>query len=54
MNPSSAIRLGKQTGADLILYGQIVKKGTGFQLVTTMLDLHSGELLFTDRQTFKN
>lgn len=54
MNPSSAIRLGKQTGADLILYGQIVKKGAGFQLVTTMLDLHSGELLFTDRQAFRN
>lgn len=54
LNPSSAIRLGKQTGADLILYGQVVKKGTSYQLVMTMLDLRSGELLFTDRQSFKN
>ena len=55
LNPSTAVQLGKQTGADLILYGNVsrVKKSRTYQLTTNMMDLKSGELLFTDKQSVR-
>ncbi len=55
MNPSTAVQLGKQTGADLILYGSLgrIKKSNTYQLTTHMMDLKSGELLFTDKQSLR-
>ena len=55
LNPSTAVQLGKQTGADLILYGNVsrVKKSRTYQLTTSMMDLRSGELLFTDKQSVR-
>lgn len=55
MNPSTAVQLGKQTGAELILYGSLgwVKKSKTYQLTTHMMDLKSGELLFTDKQSLR-
>lgn len=49
-NPSTAVRLGKQTGADWILYGHIVKKKSQYELEMEMLDLKSSEILFSDKQ----
>jgi len=53
MNPSTAVQLGKQTGADLMLYGNVsrTKKSQIYQLNVSMMDLKSGELLFTDKQS---
>lgn len=55
LNPSTAVQLGKQTGADFILYGNVsrVKKSRTYQLTTNMMDLKSGELLFTDKQAVR-
>lgn len=55
LNPSTAVQLGKQTGADLMLYGNVsrVKKSRTYQLTTSMMDLRSGELLFTDKQSVR-
>lgn len=55
LNPSTAVQLGKQTGADLMLYGNVsrVKKSRTYQLTTNMMDLKSGELLFTDKQSVR-
>jgi len=55
LNPSTAVQLGKQTGADLILYGNVsrVKKSRTYQLTTNMMELKSGELLFTDKQSVR-
>jgi uncharacterized protein (TIGR02722 family) len=55
LNPSTAVQLGKQTGADLMLYGNVsrVKKSRTYQLTTNMMDLKSGELLFTDKQSIR-
>ncbi|WP_024872686.1 hypothetical protein [Tolumonas lignilytica] len=52
MNPSIAVQLGRQTGADLMLYGAVthLKKSNTYQLTTHMMNLKSGELLFTDKQ----
>lgn len=49
-NPSTAVRLGKQTGADWILYGHIVKKKSQYQLEMEMLDLKTSEILFSDKE----
>lgn len=55
MNPSTAVQLGKQTGADLMLYGHVsrIKKSQTYQLNVSMMDLKSGELLFTDKQSVR-
>lgn len=55
MNPSTAVQLGKQTGANLMLYGNVsrIKKSQTYQLSVSMMDLKSGELLFTDKQSVR-
>ncbi len=55
MNPSTAVQLGKQTGADLILYGNVsrIKKSNTYQLTTHLMELKSGELLFSDKQSVR-
>ena len=55
MNPSTAVQLGRQTGADLILYGTVsrVKKSNTYQLTTQLMELTSGELLFSDKQSVR-
>jgi uncharacterized protein (TIGR02722 family) len=53
LNPSTAVQLGKQTGATMMLYGHVsrIKKSKTYQLTTNMMDLKSGELLFSDKQS---
>jgi penicillin-binding protein activator len=53
LNPSTAVQLGKQTGAEFMLYGHVsrVKKSNTYQMTTNMMDLKSGELLFSDKQS---
>lgn len=55
MNPSTAVQLGRQTGADLILYGTVsrVQKSNTYQLTTHLMELKSGELLFSDKQSLR-
>ena len=55
MNPSTAVQLGRQTGADLILYGTLsrIRKSNTYQLTTHMMELKSGELLFSDKQSLR-
>lgn len=45
-NPASLVRLGRQTGANYMLYGDLVSEGTGYRLAMTLMDLKSGELLW--------
>lgn len=55
MNPSTAVQLGRQTGADMILYGTLsrIRKSNTYQLTTHMMELKSGELLFSDKQSLR-
>ncbi len=55
MNPSTAVQLGRQTGADLILYGTVsrISKSNTYQLTTHLMELKSGELLFSDKQSLR-
>ena len=46
MNPASLVRLGRQTGAGYMLYGDLVSEGSRYRLAMSLMDLHSGELLW--------
>ena len=47
MNPASLVRLGRQTGAGYLLYGDLAAEGSRYRLAMTLMDLHSGELLWS-------
>ena len=47
MNPASLVRLGRQTGASYMLYGDLVAEGSRYRLSMTLMELHSGELLWS-------
>ncbi|MGY6039245.1 penicillin-binding protein activator LpoB [Aeromonas sp. AE23HZ002T15] len=46
MNPASLVRLGRQTGANYMLYGDLVSEGSRYSLAMSLMDLKSGELLW--------
>ncbi|MFM4923671.1 penicillin-binding protein activator LpoB [Aeromonas dhakensis] len=47
MNPASLVRLGRQTGAGYMLYGDLVAEGSRYRLSITLMELRSGELLWS-------
>ncbi|TNH94504.1 penicillin-binding protein activator LpoB [Aeromonas sobria] len=47
MNPASLVRLGRQTGARYMLYGDLVAEGSRYRLSMTLMELRSGELLWS-------
>ena len=47
MNPASLVRLGRQTGAGYMLYGELVAEGSRYRLSMTLMELRSGELLWS-------
>lgn len=47
MNPASLVRLGRQTGASYMLYGDLVAEGSRYRLSMTLMELRSGELLWS-------
>ena len=61
VNPAAMVRLGKQTGAQYMLYGNlasIVKdngkvKDVFYQLTMNLMDLKSGELVWADQQEIR-
>jgi uncharacterized protein (TIGR02722 family) len=55
LNPSVAVQVGKQTGADLMVYGTVSysTKRHLYYLVTHLMDLKSGELLIRDSQSLR-
>ncbi|MFQ2246662.1 penicillin-binding protein activator LpoB [Aeromonas enteropelogenes] len=46
VNPASLVRLGRQTGAGYMLYGDLVQQGGRYRLAMSLMDLRSGELLW--------
>ncbi|WP_429101279.1 penicillin-binding protein activator LpoB [Aeromonas rivipollensis] len=46
MNPASLVRLGRQTGAGYMLYGDLVSEGSRYRLAMSLMDLKSGELIW--------
>ena len=46
MNPASLVRLGRQTGAGYMLYGDLLSEGGRYRLAMSLMDLKSGELLW--------
>ncbi|MGL4205986.1 MAG: penicillin-binding protein activator LpoB [Aeromonadaceae bacterium] len=61
VDPAAMVRLGKQTGAQYMLYGNlasIVKdngkvKDVFYQLTMNLMDLQSGELVWADQQEIR-
>ena len=61
VDPASMVRMGKQTGAQYMLYGNlasIVKdngkvKDVFYQLTMNLMDLKSGELVWADQQEIR-
>lgn len=61
VNPAAMVRLGKQTGAQYMLYGNlasIVKdngkvKDVFYQLTMNLMELESGELVWADQQEIR-
>ena len=51
MNPASLVRLGRQTGANYMLYGDLVSEGSRYRLAMSLMDLKSGELLWNGSRT---
>ncbi|HDX8356075.1 TPA: penicillin-binding protein activator LpoB [Aeromonas dhakensis] len=47
MNPASLVRLGRQTSAGYMLYGDLVAEGSRYRLSMTLMELRSGELLWS-------
>lgn len=47
MNPASLVRLGRQTGAGYMLYGDLVAEGSRYRMSMTLMELRSGELLWS-------
>lgn len=47
MNPASLVRLGRQTGAGYMLYGDLLSEGSRYRLAMSLMDLKSGELLWS-------
>ncbi|KUE79145.1 penicillin-binding protein activator LpoB [Aeromonas schubertii] len=46
MNPASLVRLGRQTGAGFMLYGDLARDAGHYRLTMSLMDLRSGELLW--------
>mgnify|MGYP002149698672 CR=1 FL=1 len=61
VDPASMVRLGKQTGAQYMLYGNLasIVKSNGkvkdvfYQLTMNLMDLRSGELVWADQQEIR-
>ena len=51
MNPASLVRLGRQTGASYMLYGDLLSEGGRYRLAMSLMDLKSGELLWNESRT---
>ena len=51
MNPASLVRLGRQTGAGYMLYGDLVSEGGRYRLAMSLMDLKSGELLWSGNRS---
>ncbi|MFM4704049.1 penicillin-binding protein activator LpoB [Aeromonas bivalvium] len=51
MNPASLVRLGRQTGAGYMLYGDLFAEGGRYRLAMSLMDLHSGELLWSESRS---
>ncbi|MOA60699.1 Penicillin-binding protein activator LpoB [compost metagenome] len=51
MNPASLVRLGRQTGAGYMLYGDLVSEGSRYRLAMSLMDLKSGELLWSGNRS---
>lgn len=50
-DPAAMVRLGKQTGARYMVYGSFARShGQEYQMNMTLMDLRSGELLWSDKQ----
>jgi len=47
INPASLVRLGRQSGAGYILYGDLVAEGSRYRLSMSLMELRSGELLWS-------
>ncbi|AEY01581.1 hypothetical protein GU3_09125 [Oceanimonas sp. GK1] len=45
---ASLVRLGKQSGADYLLSGSLHRAGSGFSLRAQLMELASGEVLWSD------
>lgn len=45
---AALVRLGKQSGADYLLSGNLSRAGSGFRLQAQLMDLSSGEVLWSD------
>ena len=43
---ASLVRLGRQTGAGYMLYGDLLSEGGRYRLAMSLMDLKSGELLW--------
>jgi len=59
VDPAAMVRLGKQTGAQYMLYGNlssIVGKdgGSYYRMSLTLMELKSGELVWSDRQAIRS
>jgi len=59
VDPAAMVRLGKQTGAHYMLYGNlssIVGKdgGSYYRMSLTLMELKSGELVWSDRQAIRS
>ncbi|MGE6109691.1 penicillin-binding protein activator LpoB [Aeromonas sobria] len=51
MNPASLVRLGRQTGAGYMLYGDLFAEGGRYRLAMSLMDLKSGELLWSESRS---
>lgn len=51
MNPASLVRLGRQTGAGYMLYGDLLSEGSRYRLAMSLMDLKSGELLWSGNRS---
>ena len=51
MNPASLVRLGRQTGAGYMLYGDLLSEGGRYRLAMSLMDLKSGELLWSGNRS---
>lgn len=47
VNPASLVRLGRQTGAGYMLYGDLGEAAGRYQLAMSLMDLKSGELVWS-------
>lgn len=48
VNPASLVRLGRQTGANYMLYGEVSGSASQYRLAMSLMELRSGELLWQE------